>query len=331
MIYLFIILLLLILVCFLFDKCNSLNKKKLEELKEYYKADLIDLEKEKEKKEREAEISSAALTQIKEEVKDATERLDKYNELVKIQKDYSETLEKQNAQIEQTQKAALDQKIAVWAKEGREQIINENITFKGLLEKQTNELIAARDNQLLELQKILDQLDEYQEKVNTVNTEILRRRAIEEKQDFYRIVLSAETSQDIAAIQSIREKLNKREFLDKMVYDNYISKSVKEMCKRVLGNEDPSGIYRITNIETQESYIGKSTTVATRWTNHIKSACGLSGVADSQFQRALRKYGIDKWTFELLEKCPKEKLTEREKYYISFYDTITYGYNQRLG
>ena len=125
--------------------------------------------------------------------------------------------------------------------------------------------------------------------------------------------------------------MHKQEFLDKMLYDNYISKSVKEMCKRVLEGEDPSGIYKITNISTQEIYIGKSTSVATRWTNHIKSACGLAGVADSQFQRALKQYGIENWTFELLEKCPKDKLTEREKYYITFYDTINYGYNQRIG
>ena len=116
--------------------------------------------------------------------------------------------------------------------------------------------------------------------------------------------------------------MHKQEFLDKMLYDNYISKSVKEMCKRVLEGEDPSGIYKITNISTQEIYIGKSTSVATRWTNHIKSACGLAGVADSQFQRALKQYGIENWTFELLEKCPKDKLTEREKYYKDSADKV---------
>lgn len=194
-----------------------------------------------------------------------------------------------------------------------------------------DDLEAARQEGLNKLTAIQDELHEYQQKQNEINNEIIRRRQIAEQQDFYRIVLTAETLEDMEIIQSIRQKLNKREFLDKMLYDNYISKPVKEMCKRVLGGKDPTGIYKITNIQTNESYIGKSTTVASRWQNHIKSACGLDGVADSQFQRALRQYGIENWTFELLEITTKDKLTEREKFYIQFYNTIEYGYNQRVG
>ena len=103
------------------------------------------------------------------------------------------------------------------------------------------------------------------------------------------------------------------------------------MTKRVLEGKNPSGIYKVTNIETQEIYIGKSTSVADRWINHVKSACGLDGVADSQFQRALKKYGVDGFTWELLEEVPKDKLSDREKYYITIYNTTHYGYNMRNG
>lgn len=50
-----------------------------------------------------------------------------------------------------------------------------------------------------------------------------------------------------------------------MLYDNYVSKPTKEMIKRVLNGKDPSGIYKITNIQTKECYIGKSVNVGTRW------------------------------------------------------------------
>ena len=115
------------------------------------------------------------------------------------------------------------------------------------------------------------------------------------------------------------------------MYDNYVSKPAKEMVKRVLEGRNPSGIYKITNIETQEIYIGKSTSVADRWINHVKSACGLDGVADSQFQRALKKYGVDSFTWELLEETSKDKLNNKEKYWIEFYNSKKYGYNERLG
>ena len=119
--------------------------------------------------------------------------------------------------------------------------------------------------------------------------------------------------------------------LNKLIYEIYISRPTKEMIKRVLEGRNPSGIYKVTNIKTNEIYIGKSTKIADRLQNHVKSACGLEGVAESQFQRALKKYGIDMFTWELLEEVTKEKLTEREKYYINFYQTTKYGYNMREG
>ena len=47
------------------------------------------------------------------------------------------------------------------------------------------------------------------------------------------------------------------------------------MEKRVLGDKKPSGIYIITYVPTGEIYIGRSTDIATRWINHVKTACGL--------------------------------------------------------
>ena len=182
-----------------------------------------------------------------------------------------------------------------------------------------------------ELENLVSTVNDYKEKRDAINQEILRSRAISEQQDFYRIQIEETSKHDIEVINSVRSQIYKFEVLNKLLYDNYISKPTKEMIKRVLEGKNPSGIYKVTNIKTQEIYIGKSTTIAERWTNHVKSACGLSGVADSQFQRALKQYGIDEFTWELLEVVPKEKLTEREKYWINFYDTTHYGYNMRVG
>lgn len=182
-----------------------------------------------------------------------------------------------------------------------------------------------------ELRNIWAEINEYKAQRDAINQEILRSRAINEKQDFYRIQIDDNAKHDINLINSIRPQIIKFETLNKLLYDNYISRPAKEMIKRVLGGRNPSGVYKVTNIETQEIYIGKSTSIGDRWINHIKSACGLEGVADSQFQRALRKYGVDLFTWELLEEVPKDKLSDREKYYITFYDTTRYGYNMKVG
>ena len=189
------------------------------------------------------------------------------------------------------------------------------------------ELAKAREEQLA----IIEELEEYKKKRAAYNAEILRRRELEEKQDFYRVVLSTEASDDISYLLSIREKLIYRENLDKLIYDVYISKQVNEMIKRVLKGAAPSGIYKITRIKTGEIYIGKSTDIKKRWTEHCKTAYGVGTIAHSVLHTTIKKDGIENFTFELLEEVPKDKLTEREKYWITFYDSKNYGLNERNG
>jgi hypothetical protein len=59
--------------------------------------------------------------------------------------------------------------------------------------------------------------------------------------------------------------LKKTEIIDKIIYDNYVAKPVLELVKRVLSNESFPGIYKITNLITNEIYIGKSTDIKSRW------------------------------------------------------------------
>ena len=47
---------------------------------------------------------------------------------------------------------------------------------------------------------------------------------------------------------------------------------------------------------------------------------------------AIRKYGVDAFIYEVIEECPLEKLDEREKYWITFYNTFKgFGYNCNAG
>lgn len=218
----------------------------------------------------------------------------------------------------------LDYEISEWAESAQEAATFER---DQILQSYQEEC----DKEYEKLKNIWAEINEYKAQRDAINEEILRSRAINEKQDFYRIQLDSNSKHDIDIINSIRPQIFKFETLNKLLYDNYISKPAKEMTKRVLNGRNPSGIYKVTNIETQEIYIGKSTSISDRWINHIKSACGLDGVADSQFQRALKKYGVDSFTWELLEEVPKDKLSNKEKYWIEFYNSKKYGYNERLG
>lgn len=209
---------------------------------------------------------------------------------------------------------------------------------KARKEKVEAELIAfinncnlQKEQTQIELDKLLIKLNDFQQKQQVINEEILRKRQLEERQDFFRVVLSESSLSDMQILLSIREKLISRENLDKLIYDAYISKSVTEMIKRVLNGKAPSGIYKITRLKTGEIYIGKSTDVKKRWSEHCKTAYGVGTIAHSVLHTTIKKDGIENFTFELLEEVPKDKLTEREKYWISFYGSKEYGLNERVG
>lgn len=176
-----------------------------------------------------------------------------------------------------------------------------------------------------------NELADYKKKQQAVNEAILRQRAIDEQQDFYRVCLSENAIEDIKLLQEIRQKLHTSDNLNKLIYDVYVGKNVQEMVKRVLQGGAPSGIYKITRLKTGEIYIGKSTNVKDRWIQHCKTVYGAGTIAHSILHTTMAKDGLEQFTFELVEEVPKDKLTEREKYWITFYGSKEYGLNERNG
>lgn len=181
------------------------------------------------------------------------------------------------------------------------------------------------------LAELSAELEEWRKKRQAINEEIMRQRHLDEAQDYYRVCLSDAAIHDIQLLQSVKAKLNNHAKFDELIYDVYVAKSVQEMVKRALQGGEPSGIYKITRLKTGEVYIGKSTNVKKRWIEHCKTAFGNGTIAHSTLHTTMERDGIEHFTFELLEEVPKDKLTEREKYWINFYDSKDYGLNERNG
>ena len=182
-----------------------------------------------------------------------------------------------------------------------------------------------------QIEVLTKEINEYSAKQAAINEAIMRQRALEEQQDFYRVCLGPEAASDVEILNAARRNLKKPEIIDKTIYDNYIAKPVLEMLKRVLQNTTYSGIYKITCIKTGEIYIGKSTDVKSRWQQHCKSAFNCGTIAHSLLHTKMKQHGIENFTFELVEQVPKEQLSEREKFYINFYQTKETGLNERNG
>ena len=81
------------------------------------------------------------------------------------------------------------------------------------------------------------------------------------------------------------------------------------------------GIYKITNLITQKSYIGQSLNINRRFQEHCRKN-------EQQIDQSIQKYGLDNFKFEILEECSAEQLNDREDYWIEYYNTIVpNGYN----
>ena len=197
---------------------------------------------------------------------------------------------------------------------------------------QRSEAAGARIEQMgKQIEQLQEEINDYTAKQAAINEAIMRQRAIDEQQDFYRVCLAPETANDVSVLNIARQNLKKPEIIDKIIYDNYISKPVLEMVKRVLQNTTCSGIYKITCLKTGEIYIGKSTDIKSRWQQHCKSAFNCGTIAHSLLHTKMKQHGIEQFTFEVVEQVSKDQLSEREKFYINFYQTKETGLNERNG
>lgn len=89
------------------------------------------------------------------------------------------------------------------------------------------------------------------------------------------------------------------------------------------------GIYKFTNKLNNKSYIGQSIHVERRFQEHLQTA---QRSPKTIFHKAINKYGVENFTFEILEYCTEEELDMKEVYYIEHFNTLTpNGYNVQIG
>lgn len=84
------------------------------------------------------------------------------------------------------------------------------------------------------------------------------------------------------------------------------------------------GIYKITNLINNKVYIGQSKHIYRRWAQHRSD----SKTKEMPLYRAMRKYGIENFKFEIIKECKIEELSYYEDFYINEYNSyIPNGYN----
>ena len=82
-------------------------------------------------------------------------------------------------------------------------------------------------------------------------------------------------------------------------------------------------VYKITNTITGDFYIGSSKNVKQRWTEH-KCKSSWNEQPNNPMYQDMQKYGLNKFSFQILEEVEPEKLKEIEQQFI---DSLKPTYN----
>lgn len=91
-------------------------------------------------------------------------------------------------------------------------------------------------------------------------------------------------------------------------------------------------IYKVTNKVNGKVYIGQTIqSVKDRWYEHCRTKNISKAEKNMHIKRAILKYGKENFILEILEECDASLLNDRERYYISYFDSYKNGYNSTEG
>lgn len=178
-------------------------------------------------------------------------------------------------------------------------------------------------------QSLTDTLDQLRSAASAA-TEVAKRHAEKENfNQFHSLQLGPNALNDIRRLEEIVPTLSTEagEAIAKVIWKVYYEKPYTDLVGRVIGSGRHTGIYRITNSNTQMCYVGQAVDIADRWRQHIKRALGAEPRTQNKLYPAMYQEGLEHFTFEVIEECEANKLNQREDYWQDFYKAKEYGYS----
>lgn len=160
---------------------------------------------------------------------------------------------------------------------------------------------------------------------------LMKEQEVKENKDNYRLLPSQADLTDARRLEIVKRELNKPRILSMLIWQTYWQPIAKKQFPQILQDKTKCGIYKITNIVTDECYIGQSVDIYKRWNDHCKCGLGIDTPPGNKLYKAIQEYGLENFTFELLTSCNQAELNEKERYFIELYQADTFGYNSQGG
>ena len=221
--------------------------------------------------------------------------------------------------------------------------------IKNCQEEADHEVTEARQNANQRIFEINEQLQKFstkaknqkeqlQNELNKLKTSLsagvearLREQQKKEKINFYKLSIKDTDLSDIEMLENLKKSFHNPVILSKLIWTQYFQKQMTELCDRVLGKKTICGIYKITNLLTEQCYIGQSVDISKRWKEHCKCGLGIDASTTNKLYNSMQKDKVWNFSFELLEQCPRNLLNEKEKFWIQMYQSNKFGLNIMKG
>lgn len=268
------------------------------------------------------------VAQYKTEYKQYKQRAEEYQDL--INNKFADI----DSQIEEQRQRRQEELDANFEEKKR----NMELALNNLIQECDKQGEDIKNNLAEIIQQCTDKSNEYywkvadaQERFDAIERVLASYEKERQEKLFYTIQLPEEFQEDIEfLLTTVAAKVQHPDIISKLVWAEYVKPNLDDTFKRIEIKAEP-GIYKLTSLVNGKCYIGKSTNVKTRISDHFKSAIGIKSIADQAVHHAILKEGFWNWQIEIITYCDKEQLSELEKYYIEFFKSQEFGYNRNAG
>ena len=286
----------------------------------FYKANQIKINKNKEQENYE-QLLNKQIYQLEQERETLiNSQIHKKEEINQDLLEWQEYRKKEIEAYIESQKQLADQTVNTAYESAQKQISDIN-----------NDIQNTRNTALQEKEQIQTEIDKLKASLSAGVEARLREQEKKDKINFYKLSISEADLADVKMLENLKSSFHKPVVLSKLIWTQYFQKQMTQLCDRVFGKKPISGIYKITDLITEECYIGQSVNIQQRMKQHCKCGLGIEASATNKLYNTMQKDKVWNFSFELLEQCSKELLNEKEKFWIEMYQSNKFGLNTMKG
>ena len=286
----------------------------------FYKANQIKINKDKQQE------------QYKEQLKKELNILEiNINNLIHSETEKKKELNKELIQFQESRKKEIETYLESQEQLAKQTINKANQSAQEQIEDIKYDVQCFQKNAEIEKQNIQNEINKLKASLSAGVQARLREQQKKDKIGFYKLSINDADLSDVKMLENLKTSFHKPVVLSKLIWTQYFQKQMTELCDRILGKKIVCGIYKITNLLTEQCYIGQSVNISDRWKQHCKCGLGIEASATNILYNAMQRDKIWNFSFELLEECPKENLNEKEKFWINMYQSNKFGYNSTKG